>query len=125
MFYTGSARNFTSYTISGCSVKLRWNLKNASQYEIDIMSQNISNFKVQIYTSQQTFVFVAERQEVNYTLKWIPIYEINGNRSRGNTPEDHTVYIAKGKVESCKTEFGLLICQYCLTDEYVNFNLRL
>ena len=103
MFYTGSARNFTSYTISECSVKLGWNLTNASQYEIYITNQNYSNFQVQIQTSEHTFVFVAERQGVNYTLKWTPIYEKNGISSRGNTSEEHTVYIGKGKVESCKT----------------------
>ena len=108
MFYTGSARNFTSYTISGCSVKLGWNLTNASQYEIYIKSQNYSNFQVQIQTSEHTYVFVAESQGLIYNLKWTPVYDENGTRSRGNISEEHTVYIGKGKVESCKTEFGLL-----------------
>ena len=110
MFYTGSASNFSSYTISGCSVKLEWNLKNASQYAIDITSQNISSsFLVHTTTSEHTFVFVAERQGVYYTLKWAPVYYIDNKRHRGNTSEEHTVYIAKGKVESCKAEFGILI----------------
>nr|XP_022295895.1 uncharacterized protein LOC111105800 [Crassostrea virginica] len=91
-----SASNFSSYTISGCSVKLRWNLKNASQYEIYITSQNNSGFQVQITTSEQTYVFVAERQGVNYDLKWTPIYNEGRTRNRGNLSEDHTVYIAKG-----------------------------
>ena len=108
MFYTGSAGTFSSYTISGCSVKLRWNLTNASQYEIDITIQNNSSFQVQIQTTEHTFVFVAERQGENYTLKWTPIYKINGNRSRGNTSEEHTVFIAKGKLKSCKAKFGHL-----------------
>ena len=97
MFYTGNARTFTSYTISGCSVKLRWNLTDAYQYEIYITSQNISSFHVQTATSEHTFVFVAERQGVIYNLKWTPLY--GKERLRGNTSEDHTVYIAKGKVE--------------------------
>ena len=127
MFYTGSARTFTSYTISGCSVKLRWNLTNASQYDIYITSQNNSSFYVQIQTSEHTFVFVAERQGVNYTLKWTLLYynSKGTERYRSNTSKDHTVYIAKGTVESCKAEFALLICQFCLTDEYVNSYLRL
>ena len=125
MFYTGSARTFTSYTTSGCSVKLEWNLKNASQYLIYITSQTISSFLVQLQTSEHTFVFVADRRGVNYTLEWTPIYVKNRTSSRGNTSEEHTVYIAKGKVESRKTEFDLLICQFCLTDEYVHLNLRL
>ena len=124
MFYTGSARTFTSYTLSGCSVQLRWNLTNAYNYDIYITSQNNSNFQVHTATSEHTFVFVAERQGV-YTLKWTPIYYMDNGRYRGNTSEDHTVYIAKGKAESCKTEFGLLICKFCLRDEYVYFNLRL
>ena len=124
MFYTGSARTFTSYTTSGCSVKLEWNLTNTSQYAIDITSQNNSSSHVEILTTEHTYVFVAERQGVNYTLKWTPVYYIDNKRHRGNTSEDHTVYIAKGKVESCKTEFGILICQFCLRDEYVYFNLR-
>ena len=125
MFYTGSAGTFSSYTISGCSVKLEWNLRNATYYEIYITSQNISSFLVHLQTSEHTFVFVAERQGVNYPLKWTPIYSEGKGRYRGNTSEEHTVFIAKGKVESCKTEFGLLISQYCLTDEYVHFNFRL
>ena len=124
MFYTGSAGTFSSYTISGCSVELRWNLTNASQYEIDITSQNNSSFQVQIQTTEHTFVFVAERQGVIYNLKWAPVYG-EGKEKHRSTSEQHTVFIAKGKVESCKTEFGLLICQFCLRDEYVYFNLRL
>ena len=115
MFYTGSAMTFTSYTISGCSVKLRWNLTNASQYEIYIRSQNSSSFLVHTTTSEHTFVFVAERQGVNYTLKWTPVYGIGFEIHRGNTPEDHTVLIAKGKVES--------FLAFCLRDEYDDFNL--
>ena len=109
MFYTGSARTFSSYTISGCSVKLGWNLTNASQYEIYIKSQNYSNFQVQIQTSEHTYVFVAESQGMIYNLKWTPIYGEGKERHRGNTSEEHTVFIAKGKVESCNTELGLLI----------------
>ena len=124
MFYTGSAGTFSSYTISGCSVKLRWNLTNASQYVIYITSQDKSSFHVQTLTSEHTFVFVAERQGVIYNLKWAPVYG-EGKEKHTSTFEDHTVYIAKGKVESCKAEFGLLICQFCLRDEYVYFNLRL
>ena len=124
MFYTGSAMTFTSYTISGCSVKLEWNLTNASQYEIYITSQNYSSSIVQIHTTEHTFVFVAERQGVIYDLKWAPVYGEGKERHRG-TFEDHAVYITKGKVESCKAEFGLLICQFCLRNEYVHFNLRL
>ena len=112
MFYTGSAGNFSSYTISGCSVKLGWNLTNASQYEIYITNQNYSNFQVQIQTSEHKYVFVAERQGVIYYLKWAPVYGEGKGRYRG-TSEDHTVYITKGKVESCKEKFGLLICQFC------------
>ena len=108
MFYTGSAGTFSSYTISGCSVKLRWNLTNASQYEIDITSQNNSSFQVQIQTTEHTFVFVAERQGVNYTLKWTPIYSEGKERYRSYTSEEHTVFIAKGKLKSCKTEFDNL-----------------
>ena len=124
MFYTGSAGTFTSYTISGCSVKLDWNLKNASLYEIYITRQNSSSYVI-IQTTEHTFVFVAERQGVNYNFKWTPVYGIGIERHRGNTSEEHTVFIAKGKVESCKTEFGLLICKFCLRDEYVNFYFRL
>ena len=98
MFYTGSARNFTSYTISGCSVKLGWNLTNASQYVIYITSQNNSSSYVQIQTSEHTYFFVTERQDVIYNLKWTPIYGEGEERHRGMS-EDHTVYIAKGKVE--------------------------
>ena len=109
MFYTGSARNFTSYTISGCSVKLGWNLTNASLYEIYITSQNISaSFLVHTTTSEHTFVFVAERQGVIYNLKWAPVYGEGEARYRG-THEDQTVYIAKGKAESCKAEFNMSI----------------
>ena len=108
MFYTGSARTFTSYTISGCFVKLRWNLINASLYEIYITSQNNSNFQIYTTTSEHTYVFVAVRQGVYYTLKWAPVYGEGKERYRGNTSEQHTVFIAKGKVESCKTEFGKL-----------------
>ena len=125
MFYTGSARTFTSYTISGCSVKLRWNLRNATYYEIYITSQNISRFLVHTTTSEHTFVFVAERQGVIFNLKWTPVYGEGKERYRGYAFENHTVYIAKGKAESCKTEFNLLISQLCLRDEYVYFNLRL
>ena len=109
MFYTGSARNFTSYTISGCSVKLEWNLKNASQYAIDITSKNISSFHVQTATSEHTFVFVAERQGVIYNFKWTPIYSKGKERYRGYAFENHTVYIAKGKAESCKAKFNMSI----------------
>ena len=101
LFYTCSASTFTSYTISGCSVKLRWNLTNTSRYEIYITRQNSRSY-FQIQTSEHTFVFVAESQGVNYNLKWTPIYNIQ----RGNISEDHTVYIAKGKVESCKTDLA-------------------
>ncbi|XP_078340390.1 uncharacterized protein LOC111105800 isoform X4 [Crassostrea virginica] len=91
-----SARTFTSYTTSGCSVKLEWNLTNTSQYAIDITSQNNSSSHVEILTTEHTYVFVAERQGVNYTLKWTPVYYIDNKRYRSNTSEDHTVYIAKG-----------------------------
>ena len=124
MFYTGSTMIFTSYTISGCSIKLEWNLRNATYYEIYITSQNISSFLVHLQTSEHTYVFVAERQGVIYNLNWTPLYGEGEGRYRG-THEDQTVYIAKGKVESCKTEFGHLICKFCLRDEYVHFNLRL
>ena len=112
-------------TTGPCSVKLEWNLKNASHYAIHITNQNSSSFQVHATTSAHTFVFVAKRHGVNYNLKWTPLYYIGNKIHRGNTSEDHTVYIAKGKAESCKTEFGLLIRQFCLTDEYDNFYLRL